>query len=399
MVVHAATMRLPLEPRAAVALRRGHPWIWRDALRLPKGGKQPETGDVVSLVEASSGELLGSGLYDASSPIAVRVHVRGPAKLDAGRIAEAMQRAFAKRAPAVADGATDAYRLCNGEGDRVPGFVVDRYGSIAVLRTDGEAASVWVGELAPRLRRALAQHGVDTLLLRVQAGANERKVETLYGPEPPERVVVREHGMLLEVDVLHGQKTGAFLDQRENRRRVRELSRDRKRVLNLYSYTGGFSVAAALGGAAEVTSVDVAGKAHASAQRSFRLNGLDAAAHRFVTADAPTYLAELARRGERFDLVISDPPSFAPNERSVQRALAAYAKLHAACAAVLAEGGSFCAASCSSHVGLEAFLGTLDDAALGRSDLSLLGAFGPPDDHPSLPGFPEGRYLKMAILA
>ena len=148
-----------------------------------------------------------------------------------------------------------------------------------------------------------------------------------------------------------------------------------------------------------MTSVDVAAAAHATAQESFRLSGLDPRKHTFVAADAFAWLAEAKRKGERWDVVISDPPSFAPSERAKPKAFSAYRALHRACADVLAPGGHFVAASCSSHVSAEEFLGTLDDAALGRGDLRLLELYGPPADHPSLPSFPEGRYLKLAVLA
>ena len=220
----------------------------------------------------------------------------------------------------------------------------------------------------------------------------------MHGPTAPDRVIVQEHGIRMEVDLAHGQKTGAFLDQRENRARVRLLAGGRRRVLNLFSYAGGFSIAAALGGAARVTSVDTAAAAHASAVRTFRENGVDPTDHDFVSADVFAYLDQARAQGDRFDLVISDPPSFAHNERTRTRALGAYRRLHRAVAAVLADGAIFCAASCSSHVPADEFLGTLDDAALSRSDLRLLELHGQPADHPSLPAWPEGRYLKFVIL-
>jgi 23S rRNA (cytosine1962-C5)-methyltransferase len=208
---------------------------------------------------------------------------------------------------------------------------------------------------------------------------------------------VRENGVVMVVDLLRGQKTGAFLDQRDNRRRVRELARGR-RVLNLFSYAGGFSTAAVLGGATHVTSVDLAQAAHATAQASMRANGIDPSAHAFVTADAFVFLETAHKKGQRWDLVVSDPPSFAPNEKSRPRALTAYRRLHGACAAVLGPRGILCASSCSSHVSAEDFATTLDDAATGRSDLSLVEMHGPPWDHPTLPAWPEGRYLKFAVL-
>jgi 23S rRNA (cytosine1962-C5)-methyltransferase len=210
--------------------------------------------------------------------------------------------------------------------------------------------------------------------------------------------VVRELGVPFVVDLAHGQKTGAFLDQRDNRARVGELAGGR-RVLNLFSYAGGFSVHAARGGATHVTSVDVAAAAHATAQASFRAAGVDPSRHAFATADVRAFLDAAAGRGERWDLVISDPPSYAPSEKARPRALAAYRALHAACAKVLAPGGILCAASCSSHVDAEAFATTLDDEVLGDRGLSMLELRGAGADHPTLPAFPEGRYLKFAVLA
>ncbi len=385
-----------VDSSAAASLVRGHPWLFRDAIRGVRGSK-PKTGDVVELCDPR-GETLGLALYDAESPLAARVYERRKGvRIDAPWFVQAVERAAARRDGFFDPSLTNAYRLVNGEGDRIPGLVLDRYDDVVIARTDGDAIDEWFPRFVAGLRNVLGPRGVRTLAWRIDAEGGERKILEQWGGEAPDTIDVLEHGMTLEVDLAFGQKTGAFLDQRENRRRVRELSTGR-RVLNLFSYAGGFSLAAALGGAKAVTSVDIAGKAHASAQRSFRKNGLDPGAHRFVTGDAFTWLEEAKRRGERFDLVISDPPSFAPNEKTKKKALAAYAKLHRACAALLDKGGLFAAASCSSHVSMEELLGTLDDTALGRSDLSLRETFGPPADHPTLPSFPEGRYLKLALL-
>jgi len=280
----------------------------------------------------------------------------------------------------------------------VPGLVIDRYGEVAVVRLDTDAWAPHLPGVVAALRGPLAARGVRSIGLRVAGDEGGKKLRRLDGPEPPDRLLVRERGMAMEVDLRHGQKTGAFLDQRENRARVRALARGRARVLNLFSYAGGFSIAAALGGASRVTSVDVAAAAHATAQRTFRANGLDPGAHAFVSADVFAFLDQARARGERFDLVISDPPSFAPSERARPGALAAYRRLHGAAAAVLSEGGILCASSCSSHVDAEAFVATLDDAALGRGDLCLRELHGQPEDHPTLPAWPEGRYLKLAVL-
>jgi 23S rRNA (cytosine1962-C5)-methyltransferase len=297
-----------------------------------------------------------------------------------------------------ADGRTTAYRIVNGEGDRMPGVVIDRYADVAVLRADGPAAEVLVRRFAETIFGALSPMGVRGLSLRTQARGDAVRIDRLAGSPPPDTREVAEHGVPFVVDLARGQKTGAFLDQRENRRRVGALAAG-KDVLNLFSYAGGFSLHAALGGARKVTSVDVAAGAHATAQTSFRAAGIDPTAHDFVTADAFAFLRRAHERRAAWDLIVSDPPSFAPNEKSLGRALASYRALHRACADVLGSGGVLCASSCSSHVDAPAFASTLDDAALGRSDLSLLELFGAPEDHPTLAGWPEGRYLKFAVLA
>jgi 23S rRNA (cytosine1962-C5)-methyltransferase len=387
--------KITLSRGAADAVRRGHPWVWRQGIE--RGGAALAMGTEVDLFDPA-GHPLGRGLYDPASPIAVRVWTTGEDRIDDALFQRRMDHAFGLRAHLFADGATTAYRLLHGEGDRVPGLVLDRYAGIGVLRADGGAAEAWVSRFAAVLEPRLSSMGVTTLVFRRSSKGDEPALDVLFGPPPPSTVTVAEHGVPFIVDVAHGQKTGAFLDQRENRQRVGRMGRGR-RVLNLFSYAGGFSLVAAAGGAEGTTSVDVAAQAHATAQASFRAAGLDPRPHEFVTADVFTFLDGARRQGRTWDLVVSDPPSFAPNERAVPRALSAYRKLHRACADVLAPGGILCASSCSSHVDATAFTATLDDAALGRTDLSLLELHGPPADHPSLPAWPEGRYLKFAVLA
>jgi 23S rRNA (cytosine1962-C5)-methyltransferase len=389
--------------RGIDSLRRGHPWIFRNSvLNALNYGATPSEAAAVRLVD-ERGQPLGCGIWDPGSPIAVRVWSTDPgARVDRAMFRARLERAIAIRRGLFAVGGTTAYRLLNGEGDRTPGFVIDRYADVAVLRIDGDAARELSTDLMADIEPTLRAAGITTLLSREGRRGEAPKVEPLFGP-PREHVEVAEHGVPFMVDLVHGQKTGAFLDQRENRRRLGELVARRHaaspsvRVLNLFSYTGGFSLRAALAGAT-VTSVDVAMAAHATAQESFRRAKLDPRAHTFVTADAFAWLESAAKRREKWDVVICDPPSFAPNEKAKPKGLAAYRSLHRACVNVLADGGTFVAASCSSHVNAEEFAATLDDAALGRSDLRQLEQYGPPPDHPTLPSFPEGRYLKLVVL-
>lgn len=418
--------------RGLDSVRRGHPWIYRSAVvqqSASRIGPSPEGGGTIVDILDEAGQVVGCGVWDPVSPIALRVWSLEPgARLDARMFrtrlehaieirrrlfiddaersgtAEVLSQGSGGSSPESIDGKTTTYRLLNGEGDRAPAFVVDRYADVAVLRIDGDAARAVSAELLRDVEAPLRSIGITTLLERTGRRGEAADVRPRFGPMR-EKVVVKEHGVPFVVDLVRGQKTGAFLDQRENRqrigalvsRRVRASSGGAVRVLNLFSYTGGFSLHAALAGGT-VTSVDVAMAAHATAQESFRLAGVDPRAHTFATADCFAFLESAKSRGEKWDVVISDPPSFAPSEKAKPKGIAAYRSLHRACVAVLADGGTFVAASCSSHVSAEDFAGTLDDTALGRADLRLLEQFGPPADHPTLPAFPEGRYLKLAIL-
>jgi 23S rRNA (cytosine1962-C5)-methyltransferase len=219
----------------------------------------------------------------------------------------------------------------------------------------------------------------------------------LYGSLPGAPWSLRELHWRMEVDVLEGQKTGWFLDQRENRRRVFELARGR-RVANLFSYTGGFSLAAALGGAAAVASIDISAPATAAARRNFELNGLDPDDYLFAAVDAFDWLAAEVAAGHNWDLIIVDPPSFAPNARSVPAALKAYRRLLQGAASLVADDGLVAAASCSSHIDFPDLEGVFAAgvAAAGRN-LQILERRGPGVDHPELTAFPEGRYLKFVL--
>lgn len=381
-----------VKPTAVEPLRRGHPWLYRE--QIARAAEAPAGAEARLLAPDRS--IIGRALVALAEPIAARVFTHGDVAIDGTLFAKRIAQALRVRDALFASGETTAFRVLHGEGDRLPGFVVDAYADVAVLRTDGGAALAAAPELAAAFRSVTGDR-FRSFVHRTAEKGDAPRFAVLAGAPAPDEITVREHGVPFVVDLAKGQKTGAFLDQRENRRRVGALARG-KRVLNLFSYAGGFSLHAALGGATRVTSVDIAARAHSTAQKSFREAGVDPSAHEFVAADAFAFLESARKNGRSFDLVISDPPSFAPNERSRPRALAAYRTLHRACAAVLAKDGIFCASSCSSHVAMDAFLATLDDEATA-TELSVLEAHGPPPDHPTLPAWPEGRYLKFVVLA
>lgn len=383
--------------RLAKALERavgqGHPWIFRDAL-AQQGARLGEPGSVVTVLDRK-GRFLARGLAERG-PIGVRVFTIDDRPVDAELLAQRIDEALELRAR-LAPADTDALRLIHGEGDRLPGVVVDRYADYAVLRLDGAAIEAWAETIEELLAPRLRARGVHTLLRRSGRGQDKR-VEAVFGAGVPEQdLEIREHGMKLLVDLGRGQKTGMFLDHRPNRLRTRELIAglaargQAPKVANLFGYTGGFSIAAGLGGAAKVVTVDVAAPALALADRAWRLNGLGPERHHGAAVEVERWLAE--QRG-RFDLIVADPPSFAPRRSARDKALQAYKALHAAALPVVAEGGFYLAASCSSHVDREAFEQTLRKAARAcRVELQVLERGGAGFDHPVPLGFSEGAYL------
>jgi len=382
--------RLRLGRSLGRTLRRGHPWIYRDALE----GRIPAPGTEVAVTDAR-GRVLGRGLAEAG-PIGVRLWTTDDEPVDDALLGRRLDAAIELRRW-LSPRKTDAVRLVHGEGDRMPGVVVDLYGPHAVLALDGEAALTRRDAVLAALRPRLQALGVPTIIGR-WGPRGQRTVECLVGPRPPEVVEVREHGMVLCADLMRGQKTGLFLDQRGSRATVRRLAR-RRRVLDLYAYVGGFSVAAGRGGAAEVVTVDLARPAIELARRAWRANALPEDRQRAVAADVPTLLRELAEQGERFDLVVADPPSFAPSAGARDKALRAYEQLHRACLGLLSPGGLLLAASCSSHVDRAAFEEVLGRAAeADRRVLQVLDRWAAPPDHPRLLAFPEGDYLKATLV-
>lgn len=372
------TLSGDLEP----ALRSGHPWVYRNHLprhTLPTG----------AWVRVQAGKAEAFGLYDDDGAVALRLFGHGaPDDLNVRElVSRRVEEALALR-ESVSNPDTDSYRLLYGEGDFLPGITVDRYGRYAALRTYAES----VKTLVPEVVRALGP-----LKLRGVVTKNAAGLEALWGELPPPELTVREDGLKLLANLYSGQKTGLFLDHRDNRRTLERYSAG-KRVLNLFSYTGAFSLYAARGGARHVTSVDVAPAATEDAKRNFALNGFGPDAHTFISADVFTLLADYTARGERFDVVVLDPPSLAKNKSSRHAALRAYGKLNAQALRCLAPGGLLATASCTSQVSPEAFRDVLQGAAATAGvRAQIVHEAGHAPDHPVPVSFPEGRYLKFVI--
>jgi 23S rRNA (cytosine1962-C5)-methyltransferase len=382
-------VRVRLRKPLRRTLRRGHPWIFRDALARI----EVRPGTVVTVVDERD-RFIARG-WAEEGPIAVRVLTIRDEPIDR----ELLQRRVVEAASIrdrVVPPETNAYRLLHGEGDRLPGVVCDVYGEFAALKLDGTAVLAHKDALVDVLVPVLQARAVRGLVLRT-GRRQQQRIELAWGHAPPEDLVVEEQGVRLPVDLVAGQKTGLFLDHRTSRRQVRRLAQG-LRVLDLYAYVGGFSASAGLGGARSVVTVDVAAGAIDAARRTWELNGLAADVQRRVVADVPTFLGAQEDAGNRFELIVADPPSFAPNEAARAGAIAAYRMLHRSCLRLLAPGGYLLAASCSSHIRRQDFEDALIEAADETArNLQVLDRWGAPPDHPCLLGFPEGEYLKVIL--
>lgn len=374
----------------AAKLSTGHPWVYRD--HVPRGFSAPPG----TWVNVRSGRFSAFALWDPDSPIALRIYSRSGIP-DAALIEMRVRAALSLREEVGITHSASAYRWIAGEGDALPGIVVDRYGPYAALVVDSRALEPLLPKVVQALSRAARLQGI-VRKIRGDDDAHEGvRLEVLSGRAPPPDLIVEEHGLRFRARLHEGQKTGLFLDQRENRRTVEKWSSGR-RVLNLFGYTGGFSVYAARGGAMAVTTVDVAEGALDDARENLRLNGFDPDAHELVAQDAFVFLREASSRRQTFGLVVCDPPSFARSRAHRDRAMQAYERLHAAALAVTEPGGFYAASSCTTQVGPDAFRETLAiGARKAGKRLQIVHDAGHAPDHPVLASHPEGRYLKFIV--
>ena len=392
-------LRLRITATAESIVRGGHPWLFADSIHeLNRAG---ESGELAVIFDRKD-KFLAVGLFDPDSPIRVRIlHAGKPATIDAAWWQTRLTQTLVRR-EGLFDATTTGYRLIHGESDGWPGLVLDRYDTTLVLKL---YTAAWL----PRLNEILAlikdKIPCERMILRLSRNIRSfaekqfqrRDGQVLSGASPEGAVIFSENGVRFEADVLRGQKTGFFLDQRENRREVETLARGR-RVLNVFSFSGGFSVYAARGGAKSVTDLDISSHALESAKRNFALNqnflGVAACRHETVQADAFKWIESGA---EKFDLIVLDPPSLAKRAAEREGAIRAYERVNAQGIARLARDGILVAGSCSAHVSAVEFFDAVRRAALksGRKFTELKTLQHPPD-HPA--GFKEAEYLKVIYL-
>ncbi|MFH2075036.1 MAG: class I SAM-dependent rRNA methyltransferase [Pseudomonadota bacterium] len=384
--------RIILKKGRDAALRRGHPWVFSGALASVEGKLEP--GDIVLAADAT-GRNLGLGFFNTGD-IAFRLLTDNPAaRIDAGFWRRRIEWALALRRQVVPP-ETDAFRLVNAEGDGMPGLVVDRYGGYLVFSIGTAGMEKWRETLVGLMVEAVGPVGIYE-----RSEGRSRQLEGLAERicpvvgEIPETAEITENGLRFVVDLIAGQKTGFFFDQRLNREIVGALSREAA-VLNCFSYTGAFSVYAVRGGAKRVVSVEASAAANEIACRNLVRNGLSPKNHPVLTANVFDYIRETE---EVFDLIILDPPAFAKSRKDVARSARGYKEINLQAARRLREGGLLATFSCSNPIDPELFekivLGAVRDAGKTAQVLRLLGA-GP--DHPVNLAHPEGRYLKGLLL-
>ncbi len=394
-LVHYPTASL--KPHREASLLSGHLWIFSGALQQPP--HWIEAGGLVD-VKSSTGQFVARGYYNPLTDIAIRILTRDNQEtIDAAFLRRRIRSAIKLR-QIIDPEQTNAYRLVNSEGDGLPGLVVDRYADILVVQIH----TAGMEHLRPLLLDALLEEtGVRGILLRNDSQSRRREGLELEEPavvagEVPTQVLIRENGLQFLVDSWQGQKTGFFIDQRDKRAALQKYAHA-ARVLNCFSYTGGFSVYAALTGQETyVTSVDISAPANALARENFSLNGLHPTEHTFFTADVFDYLEHAKSVGEQFDVVVLDPPAFAKSQNARTQAMKAYRRLNMLGMQVLRPGGMLITCSCSGVIDMDDLLGLL--AQLSQQlhrPIQVLEKYTHGVDHPIHRAMPETSYLKAVF--
>lgn len=388
-----------LRPRKAQPFFNRHPWVFAGAIARVTGN--PQAGDEV-IVQSHEGQFVGRGLFNPFSNIRVRLYCwHDDQSLDDSFWSSRLDAAIQLRERHIYRANTDSYRLVFSESDGVSGLTVDRYGDWLMVQLTSLALSLRGERLFDLLAERLKPQGI---WLRTEKGIAEAEglelVDGLVrGAAPPRPMAIQENGLRFLVDLAEGQKTGAFLDQRDNRRAAASYCQG-ARMLDLFSYSGGFGVtAAALGDAARVTCVDSSQPALDAGRRNAEANQVGDRAE-FVRSDVFKYLEEAKSRGEQFDVVVLDPPKMARRQAGIEQALRGYHSLNVLAASVLKPGGILVTCSCSGRVSRSDFEMMLAQASTSlRRSIRILETRGPAADHPTSANCPETDYLKCFICA
>ncbi|MBT9548907.1 MAG: class I SAM-dependent rRNA methyltransferase [Candidatus Sericytochromatia bacterium] len=382
--------RVRLKPGREKSIQGRHPWVFSGAIEGLEGEASP--GDLLKVV-SHKGEFLAQGFYNPHSQIALRLLSFRKETLDADFFRQRLQQAIDFRTKMAIP--STALRLVHGDADGLPGLVLDAYGPYLVLQISSLGMNRIKPQLLEILQELLSPEGI--IERSESAGLKEEGLESnkavLRGPAEP-RTLIEENGAKFAIDLLGGQKTGFFIDQRDNRQAVAKWTAG-KRLLNCFSYTGGFSVLAALAGA-QTTSVEISEPAQALARENFKLNGLDPEQHQFITANVFDYLRQLE---PSYEMIVLDPPAFVKNKNHLKQACRAYQDINRIAMRQSLPDGLLLTCSCSHYLDWELFQKILFSAATesGRQ-VQILQRLGQPLDHPVSLFHPEGEYLKAFLL-
>ena len=380
-----------LKSNAEKLVKQGHPWVFEDS--IAKQNKEGKAGDIAILFDQRKDKVFAVGLYDPDSPIRIKMISDVPATPDAAFFKEKIRIAFSKRTKLLKTD-TDSYRFIFGENDGFPGLIVDIYKDVLVVKF---YTGIWFPYLEMILPELVKVSKTQTVVVRLSRNLQKSTAhafkdgQVIHGELSSEVVYFREHGIRFSANVIHGHKTGYFLDHRHNRKRVGELSKGKK-VLDVFSYAGGFSVHALAGGANEVLSLDISAQALEVALQNGKLNP-SKGKHTTMAIDAFVGLQQLIEDRMKFDIVVIDPPSFAKSAREIESAKHSYHRLAVLGAQLVGKNGTLVLASCSSRITAQQFF-DISEQGITKSKRSfkLIEKTFHDSDHPI--GFPEGAYLK-----
>ncbi|WP_298423753.1 class I SAM-dependent rRNA methyltransferase [uncultured Kordia sp.] len=395
--ISTSKIAIKLKPSAETLVKKGHPWIFENS--IIKQNKEGNSGDLAIIFDTRKNKFLACGFYDPNSPIRIKIlQANKPANINAKWFSEKVNEAYEKRIPLLKTD-TNSYRLVYGENDNLPSLVADVYDNVLVVKL---YASFWFYHLKDILPELIKVSKVSTTVLRLSRNVQKEKNtfgftdgQILDGKLNNEVIVFKEHGVNFSANVIHGHKTGYFLDHRNNRKKVGELSRG-KTVLDVFSYAGGFSVHALVGDAKAVTSLDISAPALEIAKSNAKLNEYSGT-HNIIVGDAFEELNNLAKANKKFDIVVIDPPSFAKSATEVDKALASYKKLTQLGLQLVERKGTLVLASCSSRVTSEVFFDLVEETLhRNNANYTMLEKTLHDIDHPI--GFKEGAYLKCMYV-
>jgi 23S rRNA (cytosine1962-C5)-methyltransferase len=392
--------QITLKPGRERQIVEGHPWIFSGAVATMPDGFEP--GAIVDVL-AADGTFIARGYCNTASSIPVRVLTRDPEQaVDRAFLLRRIREAHDLRRLWLDTRTTNAYRVVHGESDYLPGLIIDRYADYVVVQfhTLGvERLRDLVVDVVQEVLSPTGIHERSDVGTRRPEGLETSPTGPIAGDPPPELLEICENRVSFLIDITGGQKTGFFLDQRENRLGVQAFSRDRE-VLNCFSYSGGFSVYAARGKASSVTSVDVSEKAVALARQNLELNRFDPDANPCIAANVFDYLKQCKSDGRKYDLVVVDPPAFAKTRATQGTAVRAYISLNRKAIEITRPGGMLVTASCSTQVDYETFFTVVRHAAsAARREVQVIRTHLQAVDHPVSSAFPEGRYLKCLFCS